>query len=32
VLDALYDAREMIKLIVTRHESGAAFMADATPS
>jgi acetolactate synthase-1/2/3 large subunit len=29
VLDALYDAREMIKLIVTRHESGAAFMADA---
>ena len=29
VLDALYDAREMIKLIVTRHESGATFMADA---
>ena len=29
VLDALYDAREMIKLIVNRHESGAAFMADA---
>jgi acetolactate synthase-1/2/3 large subunit len=27
VLDALYDAREMIKLIVNRHESGAAFMA-----
>jgi acetolactate synthase-1/2/3 large subunit len=30
VLDALYDSRELIKLIVTRHESGAAFMADAT--
>jgi acetolactate synthase-1/2/3 large subunit len=29
VLDALYDAREMIKLIVTRHESGTTFMADA---
>jgi acetolactate synthase-1/2/3 large subunit len=29
VLDALYDAREMIKLITNRHESGAAFMADA---
>jgi acetolactate synthase-1/2/3 large subunit len=29
VLDALYDTREMIKLIVTRHESGATFMADA---
>jgi acetolactate synthase-1/2/3 large subunit len=29
VLDALYGAREMIKLIVTRHESGATFMADA---
>ncbi|HQR20805.1 MAG TPA: thiamine pyrophosphate-binding protein [Burkholderiaceae bacterium] len=29
VLDALYDAREMIKLIVNRHESGAAYMADA---
>lgn len=29
VLDALYDSREMIKLVVNRHESGAAFMADA---
>ncbi len=29
VLDALYDAREMIKLIINRHESGATFMADA---
>ncbi len=29
VLDALYDAREMIKLVINRHESGAAFMADA---
>lgn len=29
VLDALYDAREMIKLIVNRHESGATFMAEA---
>jgi acetolactate synthase-1/2/3 large subunit len=29
VLDALYDRREMVKLVVTRHESGAAFMADA---
>jgi len=29
VLDALYDARDMIKLVVTRHESGAAFMAEA---
>ena len=29
VLDALYDAREMIKLVVNRHESGATFMADA---
>jgi acetolactate synthase-1/2/3 large subunit len=29
VLDALYDSREMIKLIVNRHESGATFMADA---
>jgi acetolactate synthase-1/2/3 large subunit len=29
VLDALYDARDMIKLIVNRHESGATFMADA---
>ena len=29
VLDALYDQREMIKLVVTRHESGASFMADA---
>jgi acetolactate synthase-1/2/3 large subunit len=29
ILDALYDHREMIKLVVTRHESGASFMADA---
>jgi acetolactate synthase I/II/III large subunit len=29
VLDALYDARDMVKLVVTRHESGATFMADA---
>ena len=29
VLDALYDSREMIKLIVNRHESGATFMAEA---
>jgi acetolactate synthase-1/2/3 large subunit len=29
VLDALYDVREMIKLVVNRHESGATFMADA---
>jgi len=29
VLDALYDARDMIKLIVNRHESGSTFMADA---
>jgi acetolactate synthase I/II/III large subunit len=29
VLDALYERREMVKLVVTRHESGAAFMADA---
>ena len=29
VLDALHDAREMIKLVVNRHESGATFMADA---
>ncbi|HET9024403.1 MAG TPA: thiamine pyrophosphate-binding protein [Burkholderiaceae bacterium] len=29
VLDALYDAREMIKLVINRHESGATFMADA---
>jgi len=29
VLDALYDSREMIKLVINRHESGAAFMADA---
>jgi acetolactate synthase I/II/III large subunit len=29
VLDALYDTREMVKLVVTRHESGATFMADA---
>ena len=29
VLDALHDAREMIKLVTNRHESGAAFMADA---
>lgn len=29
VLDALYDVREMVKLVITRHESGAAFMADA---
>lgn len=29
VLDALYDERDMIKLVVTRHESGAAFMAEA---
>jgi len=29
VLDALYDSREMIKLIVNRHESGATVMADA---
>jgi acetolactate synthase-1/2/3 large subunit len=29
VLDALYDSREMIKLIVNRHESGTTFMADA---
>ena len=29
VLDALYDSREMIKLVVNRHESGATFMADA---
>jgi acetolactate synthase-1/2/3 large subunit len=29
VLDALYESREMIKLIVNRHESGTTFMADA---
>ena len=29
VLDALHDSREMIKLVVNRHESGATFMADA---
>jgi len=29
VLDALHDSREMIKLIVNRHESGATFMAEA---
>ncbi len=29
VLDALYDSREMVKLIVNRHESGATFMAEA---
>lgn len=29
VLDALYDARDDIRLITTRHESGAAFMAEA---
>ena len=29
VLDALYEAREMIKLVVNRHESAATFMADA---
>lgn len=29
VLDALHDARDMIKLVVNRHESGSTFMADA---
>ena len=29
VLDALYDSRDMVKLIVNRHESGATFMAEA---
>lgn len=29
VLDALYDSREMLRLVVNRHESGATFMADA---
>jgi len=29
VLDALYDSREMLKLIINRHESGATFMAEA---
>ena len=29
VLDALYDARDRIKLVVCRHESGASNMADA---
>ena len=29
VLDALYDARESLKLIVCRHEGGAAYMAEA---
>lgn len=29
VLDALYDARDRIKLVVNRHESGSTFMADA---
>jgi acetolactate synthase-1/2/3 large subunit len=29
ILDALYDARERIRLIVTRHEAGAANMAEA---
>jgi acetolactate synthase-1/2/3 large subunit len=29
VLDALYDSREQIRLIVNRHESGSTFMADA---
>ncbi len=29
VLDALYDSRDMLKLIVNRHESGATFMAEA---
>ena len=29
VLDALYDARDDIRLVVNRHESGTTFMADA---
>ncbi len=29
VLDALYDARDRIRLVVNRHESGCTFMADA---
>jgi acetolactate synthase I/II/III large subunit len=29
VLDALHDSRELLKLIVNRHESGATFMAEA---
>jgi acetolactate synthase-1/2/3 large subunit len=29
VLDALYDARDMVKLVVNRHESATTFMADA---
>ena len=29
VLDSLYDAREMIRLVINRHESGTTFMADA---
>jgi acetolactate synthase-1/2/3 large subunit len=29
VLDALYDARDMVKLVINRHESAATFMADA---
>lgn len=29
VLDALYDARDRIRFIINRHESGATFMADA---
>src|SRR5271155_4693265 len=29
ILDALYDVRSSIRLIVNRHESGAAFMAEA---
>src|SRR5665213_1976208 len=29
VLDALYDARHKIRLVVNRHESGSAFMAEA---
>src|SRR5438128_10455907 len=29
VLDALYDVREQVKLVVCRHESGASNMADA---
>ncbi len=29
ILDALYDSRDMVKLIVNRHESGATFMAEA---
>ena len=29
VLDALYEARESLRLIVCRHEGGAAYMAEA---